>query len=403
MRRVGLLAGMLGALFLTPPPARADTTTVDYQGLRITVPVGWQVHRMGPSSRECVRFDRHAVYLGPAAPDRICPAHAVGRTEAIHVEPLPEQTRSLVSAILDGPLGPRMARTYAGGVGGLTVRDPDAHELRVALPGVEAMITGSYGSDERAVKRVLDGITPVPVAEEHSAERRSGLPARHRWVTGAGFDTCEAPSLPAMRAWREDFVAANVYIGGISRACPNRRLSRAWVRAVRELGWRLMPTYVGPQAPCTDYTTRFSRRSATRDGRLAAADAVRRARALGLPRRTPIYFDLESYHRRSPRCHRAVLRFLDSWTKGLRARRYVSGVYSSLISGITDLGRATGISKPATIWFAHWDKDHDVRGDLPRRWWPGHRRIKQYRGEHVEKHGGFRLAIDSDAVDGYVR
>jgi Domain of unknown function (DUF1906) len=399
-----LMAGLLGALVLTPPPAHADaTTTVDYQGLRITVPAGWPVYRMGPTSRECVRFDRHAVYLGSAAPAQLCPAHAAGRTEAIHVEPLTEQTRTFVSGILDGPLGPRMARTYAGGLPGLRVRDPGTREIRVALPGADAMITGSYGADERAAERVLGGVVPAP-ADRHSAERRSGLPVRHRWVTGAGFDTCEAPSLPAMRAWREDFVAANVYIGGPARACPNRLLSRAWVSAVRDMGWRLMPTYVGPQAPCSRYETRFSRDNAAWAGRWSARDAVRRARALGLPRRTPIYFDLEAYRRRVPRCRRAVLRFLDAWTKGVRARRYVSGVYSSLGSGIADLGRATGISKPSTIWFAHWDDSGDVRGeDLPEDWWPGHRRIKQYRGGHVEKHGGFRLAIDSDAVDGYVR
>src|SRR5256885_4802892 len=100
----GLLAGLLGAFVLTPSPAHADTT-VDYQGLRITVPAGWPVYRIGPKSPECVRFDRHAVYLGPAAPEQVCPAHAVGRTEAVHVEPLAEQTRSF----LPGPL----ARTYA--------------------------------------------------------------------------------------------------------------------------------------------------------------------------------------------------------------------------------------------------------------------------------------------------
>jgi hypothetical protein len=385
----GLLAGLLGALVLTPSPANADTTTVDYQGLRIAVPAGWPVYRIGPKSPECVRFDRHAVYLGPAAPEQVCPAHAVGRTEAIHVEPLSEQTRSFI------PEG--LPRTYAGGLPGMTVRDTGAHEFRIALPGVEAMITGSYGADERAVERVLGGITPI---DGHSNERRSGLPTRHRWVTGAGFDTCEAPSLPAMRAWREDFVATNVYIGGVARACPNRRLSREWVSAVRDMGWRLIPTYVGPQAPCTRYQSRFTRHDAARQGRRSAEDAVRRARALGLPRHTPLYFDMEAYGRR---CRRSVLRFLDAWTKRVRARHYVSGVYGSLGSGIADLGRATGISKPQTVWFAHWDRDDGLDGDLPERWWPGHRRIKQYRGDHVEKHGGYRLAVDSDAVDGYVR
>jgi hypothetical protein len=320
------------------------------------------------------------------------------------VEPLSEQTASFVSGLLarspHGPGGDRLTRMYVGRLPGLAVRDLGAGEVRVAVPDAGVLLTGSYGSSPRDLDRILAGITPVP---DGVAERRGGEP--RRWVSGRGFDTCAAPSLTAMRAWRRAFVAANVYIGGPARSCPDGRLSRGWVSAVRAMGWRLIPTYVGPQAPCTSARPHFSADSADVAGQLSAVDAVHRAQALGLPPRSPIYLDLEAYSRRRASCRRAVLAFLDSWTRGLRALRYTSGVYSSVASGVHDLGEADGITKPAAIWFAHWDRKAGVRNDryVPDGWWPGHRRIKQYRGDHVERHGGVRLNIDDDAVDGYVR
>jgi hypothetical protein len=125
--------------------------------------------------------------------------------------------------------------------------------------------------------------------------------------------------------------------------------------------------------------------------------------ALGLPPGTPIYLDLEAYGRGAA-CRQAVLSFVDSWSRGVRALDYTSGVYSSVASGIRDLGEADGISRPTAIWFAHWNHRPDPWADryLADEWWTGHHRIKQYRGDHVERHGGVPLKIDSDAVDGDV-
>jgi hypothetical protein len=392
MRRAGLFACLLGAVLLGPP-AHADTT-VDYRGLRIAVPAGWPVYHLGPRSTECLRYDRHAVYLGPAGADQLCPAHAVGRTDALHVEPLDQQTASFAADLLRGG---RSAGTLAG-MPAVTVRG--AGEIRVAVPAAGVLITGSYGAVPSDVQSLLGRIVPVPAAA--SSERRSG--ERSKWVTGPGFDTCSAPSLAAMRAWRDDFVAANIYIGGPARACSDGRLSRDWVAAVRAMGWRLIPTYVGPQAPCASSRPRFSPWNAALAGQLSAVDAVGHAAALGLEPKTPIYMDLEAYGRGAT-CRDAVLTFLDSWTRGVRALGYTPGVYSSVASGIRDLGEATGMAKPSEVWFAHWDKKPDVHGDpyLDDEWWPGHHRIKQYRGDHFEKHGGVRLHIDSDAVDGRVQ
>ena len=140
------------------------------------------------------------------------------------------------------------------------------------------------------------------------------------------------------------------------------------------------------------------------EGRLSAYDAVRRAKALGIRRRAPIYFDMEAYDSRKAKCREAVLRFLHEWSRGLQRRHYRSGVYSSVASGIVDLGLAKGVTKPMAIWFAHWNRRAKVYGDpyIPDSWWHPHRRIKQYRGGHREKHGGVTINIDSNIVDGLV-
>ena len=82
MRRAGLFACVLGVL-LTGPPAHADTS-VDYQGLRIMVPSGWPVYRLGPRSTACVRFDRghHDTSVGCAF-EECSAAHRTDRTMVV--------------------------------------------------------------------------------------------------------------------------------------------------------------------------------------------------------------------------------------------------------------------------------------------------------------------------------
>ncbi|MGH3222492.1 MAG: hypothetical protein ACRDPY_27995, partial [Streptosporangiaceae bacterium] len=57
----------------------------------------------------------------------------------------------------------------------------------------------------------------------------------------AGFDTCTAPPLHTMKAWRAKFSAVGIYIGGEDMACSYGNLSAAWVRSVKAMGWSLLP------------------------------------------------------------------------------------------------------------------------------------------------------------------
>src|SRR5450755_2104058 len=85
-----VVAGVLAAAAPAPASASAGPATkvVMYHGYRVTVPRGWPVFRLATDPTACVRFDRHAVYLGRPGAAQRCPAVAVGRTEAILVAPL---------------------------------------------------------------------------------------------------------------------------------------------------------------------------------------------------------------------------------------------------------------------------------------------------------------------------
>jgi hypothetical protein len=235
-------------------------------------------------------------------------------------------------------------------------------------------------------------------------DKKKKLPAvRAARMTGKGFDACTAPSLKAMRAWRKSFQAANIYIGGAARACGDGNLSKSWVKSVRKSGWKLIPTYVGLQAPCSPYGSKINTKKARAQGMQSADDAISEAKAFGLSTKAPLYFDMEGYNNTKSWCKQGVLKFLGGWTDRLHARGHISGVYGSVTSTIVDLGHASGGRMPDGVWFAHWDgKANTLSKYMNGAWWPNRQRIKQYRGTHNETHGGVKLSIDSNRVDGYV-
>ena len=149
-------------------------------------------------------------------------------------------------------------------------------------------------------------------------------------------------------------------------------------------------------------------KSAGSQGRAAADVAIGDVNKFGMGRRTPIYFDMEAYNNSNWGCKNAVLTFLDSWTRELHARGYVSAVYSSAGSGVSDLVSTSSVNghslaEPDTIWFALWDNANNLVGTpyLPASRWVSNR-DKQYAGGHWQKIGGYNLNIDSDRVGGAV-
>ncbi|HET9102736.1 MAG TPA: DUF1906 domain-containing protein [Solirubrobacteraceae bacterium] len=370
------------------------------------MPATWPVFHLTRAPRTCVRFDRHAVYLGTPSGRQNCPAHAAGHTEAVLVRPL------AAAAASAGPRGSAEAPSE-GAVDSFTVpargivviatwsraRRMLATGLRHALR--PAAVTGPAGAARTRAAQASAGGARASRASRPAGTFRSDAVT---W-TGRGFDACSAPSPSVMSAWSgSPYRGIGVYIGGANSACAQPNLTASWVSAEAAAGWHLIPTYVGLQAPgaCSGSCVSIDPTQASTQGSQAAADAVNQVRNLGMPAGSPIYFDMEQYSRTTNNTN-AVLSFLSGWTQALHASGYQSGVYSSASSGISDLVSqyGTGYAEPDDIWIAHWDGQATTNDAyVPSTDWPGSTRLRQYQGGHNETYGGATLNIDSDYLNG---
>ncbi|MEU7046017.1 DUF1906 domain-containing protein [Streptomyces varsoviensis] len=226
---------------------------------------------------------------------------------------------------------------------------------------------------------------------------------------GRAFDTCHAPSLTTLRAWRSSpYRAVGVYYGGRGRACPNQPyLGPRWMRGARAMGWRVLPVYVGSQSRCVGSAHKKHVPIGARpwtQGKAEGRDAVRRAKAMAMAPRSALYLDMEAYNFRKKGCARTTLAFIRGWSRTVRAHGYLPGFYSSADSGVRHMetARRAGVKDlPAVMWFARWhmgpsvNKERSLAGGA----WKPHRRIHQYAGDVTETHGGRRMRIDRNAVD----
>ncbi|PWB68847.1 MAG: hypothetical protein C3F07_21175, partial [Anaerolineales bacterium] len=99
-------------------------------------------------------------------------------------------------------------------------------------------------------------------SEENRSFTMNALPnsGRTEVFIGQGFDKCEIPTLTELQAWWDNspYKTVNLYIGGISRACSNEALTSSYIEQLYHQGWKFIPTWVGPQAPCTSYNYKMS-------------------------------------------------------------------------------------------------------------------------------------------------
>lgn len=235
-------------------------------------------------------------------------------------------------------------------------------------------------------------------------------PPEYRYA-GPGFDACTAPPVEALDVWRtaSPYGAVNIYSSGGQRGCAQPRLTPQWVAEVRAMGWQLVPTHVGLQAPCAtrpDKPLRIDPDRAEEQGGQEAAEAAAALGELGLGPGSPVYLDMEAYPTGDAVCSGAVVDFTVGWTKALRAAGYRAGFYSSMSSGIADLVAAARAGRgplPDAIWYARWDGRPTTTGQagLPDDLWAGNR-IHQYRGSADETYGGVTLSVDPDELDGPV-
>lgn len=240
--------------------------------------------------------------------------------------------------------------------------------------------------------------------------------------TGYGFDQCLAPTQKSMNTWlkHSPFLSVGIYISGDSRACRSQpNLTRDWISTQLGKGWRLLPITLGPQASCSARFPRYGNdetikpkpgaseryKPARRQGRAEAASAVAAAGALGIVPGSTLWYDLEGFDHTIKNCRESALSFLSAWTTRLHELDYVSGVYSSVGSGIKILDdarveRPKAFDLPDAIWLARWDGEANTSSSYIREggWRPGGR-VKQYMGGHDETWGGVRINIDRNFLD----
>jgi Rv2525c-like, glycoside hydrolase-like domain len=441
------------------PAAKPASKTVVYDGYEFQVPAGWPVYRLDQHPRTCVRYDVNAVYLGTPGANMDCPAGLVGRAQTVSFIPGHGRVAVAGAGSVIQPAGPGAEVQRLSAVGSAMTDNTEQRQLRVVLgsAGAGGTVTGTYGSDPAEVRKVLatlrkapsgskDSVQSAPAAQSagSSATGRAALSAPRRATAPApaapaptatytswkgvpkhwpieiiapkptpkpaakpvgGFDSCTAPSLAAMSAYRSHYAAAGVYIGGANTGCGYGNLSKGWIASAAAMGYGMLPTYVGPQAPCWGFNGQLiNPASAAAQGTAAGADAVTDAQYFGLPKGSPVYYDMEAY-RGSTSCTTAVLAFLGAWDRRVVAGGYVTGVYSSQDSGIADmqaaaLAKTAGFTPPQAVWIALWDNQATLQdGTLA---WPTAARDKQYAGNVNVSIGGYPLNIDKDYVGGPV-
>ncbi|MFC6157372.1 DUF1906 domain-containing protein [Kribbella jiaozuonensis] len=374
---LALALALVAGLTATTSAVADGTKTVSYRGYQVTVPANWPVVDLTADPTACVRLDQPAVYLGRSTSQANCPAHLVGRSSGLILEPLTTNTPSS-----DGLLR-------------RTVTDAGVLATAYYAPGAE-----SAASDVLATGRV---VTKTPSARVAAPAAVTPSVVATGNFAGNGFDTCAAPAQSSMDAWRSVYQGVGIYISGGLRACAQPNLTADWVATNASKGWQFLLIDVGYQAPCTTYKSRMSSVASTAltQGRNAAINAVAAAQALGFAQRSAIYSDIEAYTSTAA-CKAAVLSYLSGWTQELNSRGYVGGAYVGAASGGADLNSAytsTAYTRPDNIWFAHWGSPVGTSRFINAAYWNNHQRVHQFAGDVSETNGGVTMSIDKNYLN----
>jgi photosystem II stability/assembly factor-like uncharacterized protein len=261
----------------------------------------------------------------------------------------------------------------------------------------------------------------VPDGRIQSIEQTYQL-SRTLTLTGQGFDKCEIATLSQFQDWIQTspYKTTNLYIGGISRACSNTALTADYLKDLSKQGWFFIPTWVGPQPPCTEYNNKIPTNTsqAYQKGIDEAKAAVEKAASLGLTETdksgSVIYYDIEGFDVTDTACKNAVRSFVNGWSYQIKQMKNLPGVYGrgSVLNELDDI-----TNPPDVIWPANWYCPeypdpcvYQYREDatvwnvsgLPNTLWADHQRIRQYAGPHNETWGNTTLKIDSNVIDGVV-
>src|SRR5438445_12154607 len=130
--------------------------TITLGRARFSVPDSWPVVDLTADPSSCVRFDVHAVYLGAQGLQPSCPPGAVGRTEAVQVQPISPRA---TAGIAFGPptrLGAQPA-FVARAVG-------VSRAITATFPRLGVAVTASWGANREIADAVVSSFSVAPVS-----------------------------------------------------------------------------------------------------------------------------------------------------------------------------------------------------------------------------------------------
>jgi hypothetical protein len=225
------------------------------------------------------------------------------------------------------------------------------------------------------------------------------------------FDAASAPSLATMTAWlASPYRTVGVYVP-VAPGTDDRHdkvqsnLTAAWVAEVTAMGWRVLPIYLGVQAPAACQGHDFWHLSdnpatAREQGAAAAAYAAGSVSALGISPSIPVFYDMEPY---ASGCSAPLQAFFDGWTTGLHAAGLRAGAYGTQITVMKDLAARLGdpaYHEPDAVWVATDSRTTATTGFSapPDGSFVG-QRANQFRLGVTRTYGGVSVNIDESVVN----
>lgn len=250
----------------------------------------------------------------------------------------------------------------------------------------------------------LAGSIPVlAMPAAGTAQASSGISQR------LGWDACGIGSTSNAQAFWSNTPYWNMglYLGGSSYGTGCTRWSGAQVNTLRAQGWQFLPLWVGPQAPCTGFPSRFSYDGPTAysQGRNEAVAAYNLIVFWGWDTlNAPIIYDLEAFNTGNSSCLAAAKQFISGWVYQMHLPpAQKAGVYGSgCASGLSSYASIANV--PDFIDGADWS-GNPYTGTIacvPSSYWVYNQRHKQYRGDHYETWNGVTLNVDNDCSNGPV-
>lgn len=131
--------------------ATGGTNDIDFLGVRFQTPDAWPVVDLALDPEACVRFDQSAVYVGHPGDAQQCPSKMRGSADGLLIEPFDAVTSAAqipgtITAAIGAPI--ELDKTQLA-----------SHAVRVILPDVGVVISGSFNDSPDALIAVIEGVT----------------------------------------------------------------------------------------------------------------------------------------------------------------------------------------------------------------------------------------------------